>query len=311
MGRCDIGLEPGAGVVAGVERKFRVEVLARLVAEVGASSSGVRCRSGSVACRIRETPEPANVSCLWNAPDVVSSKGRTERLAWALVTSFSVNLLPPVTSSTWGATRFFRSRGRGTSAYTPASDSRARSLSLLLFRLVTLWSIASTSSSSGTAVAKSSSKNARRIGESGTGLGARSRPSATVAVIETLVSGKRPLCRRGGRRFPALTSCSSNSNCNTSTAGGDGDLDKGTGRRLEVDDRGCALVRFFGKVGLDSGRSSRSTSSGDDWFGSSSSMRTGIVGGRAIRLGGGETLGSGIGRLARGGGGCDSGVVRP
>lgn len=138
MGRCDVGLEPGAGVVAGVDRKFRVEVLARLVADVGASSSGVRCRSGSVSHIIRETPEPANVSGLWNAPDIVSSNGRVERLAWALVTSFSFNLLPPATSASCSETRFFRSRGRGISTYTSTSDSRARSLSLLLFRLVTL-----------------------------------------------------------------------------------------------------------------------------------------------------------------------------
>ena len=81
MGSWDVGLEPGAGVVAGVDRKFRVEVLARLVAEVGASSSGVCCRSGSVPCEMREIRDPANASGPWNAPDVVSSKGRVERLA--------------------------------------------------------------------------------------------------------------------------------------------------------------------------------------------------------------------------------------
>ncbi len=42
-----MGFEEGAGVVAGVERKLRVELLATLVdvAEEGMSTSGVRRRS--------------------------------------------------------------------------------------------------------------------------------------------------------------------------------------------------------------------------------------------------------------------------
>ncbi len=60
MGKWDAGFEEGPGVVAGVDRKFLVDVLARLVAEVGSSASGERRRSRSMTeTRMRHNSPPA------------------------------------------------------------------------------------------------------------------------------------------------------------------------------------------------------------------------------------------------------------
>ncbi len=60
MGKWDAGFEEGAGVVAGVDRKFLVDVLARLVAEVGSSASGERRRSRSMTeTHMRQNSPPA------------------------------------------------------------------------------------------------------------------------------------------------------------------------------------------------------------------------------------------------------------
>ena len=126
--------------------------------------------------------------------------------------------------------------------------------------------------------------------------------SVVTVVIDRLV--RSPLCRRVGRRLPDLPSSSSNSNLMTSIGGGEVDLASEMEERVELDVRVLGL-RLRAR-GLSSGSGSRSSEA--DMLGSSSSTSTGMVGARATLLGGGETLGSGMGRFARGGGGLDSGV---
>ncbi len=241
--------------------------------------------------------------------DVVSRAGSAARLACAFVTSLNLDLLPSGAFAGSSIARgFLRSRVRTLSTAESVSNSRPRSLSLSLFsrRFVTACKIASTSSSSGSSATSSSSK-ASCGGDSGTGLCGWSRPSVVTAVIDTLVS--KPLCLRVGLRLPLLPNCSSNSMCTVSTVGGEAAFSEGMGSRLELelDVLGFDL-RFRGKGGLESISASGSGSSGEETLPSSSSTILGNVGALASRLGGGETLGSGIGRRARGSGGLVSGV---